>query len=70
MAIDARGFPRTRLSITLGDSYLEDVASSYATAVPGAVVAIVNSFGLLEIALRDGSAAARPGAGIVEVRAA
>jgi S-adenosylmethionine hydrolase len=66
-------FSRSPLSITLGGAHLEGLASSYATVAPGALVAIVNSFGFVEIAVRDGSAAARLGAIIgaaVEVRPA
>jgi S-adenosylmethionine hydrolase len=66
-----RAFSRSPVSITLGGARLEGVASSYATVAPGALVAIVNSFGFVEIAVRDGSAAARLGAAIgdaVEVR--
>jgi S-adenosylmethionine hydrolase len=64
-------FPRSRLSITLGTARLDGVAASYAAVAPGALVAIVNSFGFLEIAVRDGSAAAALCAAIgdpVEVR--
>lgn len=70
-ALDA--FPRARLSITLRGGRVVGIASSYAAVGPGALVAIVNSFGFLEIAVRDGSAAARLGArvgDVVEVRSA
>jgi len=38
---------------------IADVSPSYGAAERGALVAVVNSWGLLEIALRDGSAAAQ-----------
>jgi len=39
------------------------LATTYADVAPGALVALVNSYDLLEIAVRDGNAAARLGVG-------
>ncbi|HZP40382.1 MAG TPA: SAM-dependent chlorinase/fluorinase [Candidatus Binatia bacterium] len=45
------------LSITLGGARVP-LAGTYAAAAPGEAVAVVNSWGLVEIAVRDGSARA------------
>jgi len=46
------------------------VCSTYAAAEPGATLALVNSMDLLEVAVREGSAAARLGGGLgMEIRA-
>jgi hypothetical protein len=51
-------FPRSHLSISIRDVRLVGVASSYVAVEPGHPVAVVNSWGLLEIAVRNGSARA------------
>ena len=51
-------FPRERLSISIADARLGGVATSYEAVAPGDLVAVVNSWGLLEIAVREGSARA------------
>jgi S-adenosyl-L-methionine hydrolase (adenosine-forming) len=59
--VDLSTFPSQRLSISIRDVRLTDVARSYADVAPGEPVAVVNSWGLLEIAVRDGSARATLG---------
>ena len=49
-------FPRGAFVITVGAVRIGGVTETYATVAPGAPVAVVNSFGLLEIAVRNGSA--------------
>jgi S-adenosylmethionine hydrolase len=48
--------------IAIGDLRLRGPAASYSAAPPGEAVTVVNSWGLLEIAVRDGSARQRIGA--------
>jgi len=55
-------FPRSHLSITIAGARLCGVAVSYGAVSRGQAVAVVNSWGLLEIAVRDGSASAVLGA--------
>jgi S-adenosylmethionine hydrolase len=50
------------LSIAIRDVRLRGVAPSYAAVRPGDPVAVVNSWGAIEIAVRDGSARDRIGA--------
>jgi S-adenosylmethionine hydrolase len=54
---------RSARTIRLGEVVVGGVARSYADAAPGAPVAVVNSWGLLEIAVRDGSARRQLGVG-------
>jgi S-adenosylmethionine hydrolase len=60
----AAGFRGQRLCTTIG-SHVVPIRSSYASVPPGRPVALVNSSGLLEVAVNIGSAAAhfdaRPG---------
>ena len=58
--------PRPPVSIAIRDVRLRGVAPSYASVAPGEPVAVVNSWGLLEIAVRDGSARERLGARLGE----
>jgi len=58
------GFPRGDLSITIAGRRLRGVAESYSMARRGDPVAVLNSWGLLEVAVRDGSAQASLGAGV------
>ena len=51
-------------SIGVGSVHLRGVAPSYAAVRRGDPVAVVNSWGLLEIAVREGSARDRLGAGV------
>jgi S-adenosyl-L-methionine hydrolase (adenosine-forming) len=48
--------------IALGDLRIQGLANAYETAAEGRPLAIVNSYGLVEIAVRGGNAAARLGA--------
>ena len=51
-------------SIGIGSVRLRGVAPSYAAVQRGEPVAVVNSWGLLEIAVREGSARDQLGAGV------
>jgi len=57
-------FPRPELSITIRGVRVRGVATSYAAVAPGEPVAVVNSWGLLEVAVREGSARAVVGAAV------
>lgn len=57
-------FPPERVSISIGDARISGLATSYAAAARGTLVAVVNSWNLIEIAVRDGSARDRLGAGV------
>ena len=61
-----RTLERPVVSIAIGDVRLRGVAPSYSSVRPGEPVAVVNSWGLLEIAVRDGSARDRLGARVGE----
>ncbi|HLV98326.1 MAG TPA: SAM-dependent chlorinase/fluorinase [Ktedonobacterales bacterium] len=54
--------PLETLQISLGTQQLRGIHSTYATTPQGAPLALINSAGLLEIAIREGSAAQRFGA--------
>jgi S-adenosylmethionine hydrolase len=58
---DIAAFPHRELSISIRDVRLAGVAPSYAVVAPGEPVAVINSWGLLEIAVREGSARATLG---------
>jgi S-adenosylmethionine hydrolase len=45
-------FPHAGVSISIGDARIRDVAVSYAAAARGSLVAVVNSWNLLEIAVQ------------------
>lgn len=60
---DLEGFPTSTLSVSIAGIELNGLASSYAAVPEGALLALVNSWGLLEIAERNGSAGQRVGAG-------
>ena len=49
-------FAPDRVSISIAGARIREVARSYASAARGTLVAVVNSWNLLEIAVRDGSA--------------
>ena len=51
-----------RFSVVVGDAHHVDFAPFYAAVEPGELLALVGSSGLLEISVRDGSAAAMTGA--------
>jgi S-adenosylmethionine hydrolase len=50
--------------VRIGEARIAGVSTSYSAVARGALVAVVNSWGLLEIALRDGSAREHLGAGV------
>lgn len=54
---------RAARRVRVGDVTLDAVSPAYAAVPPGAPVAVVNSWGLLEIAVRDGSALGTLGCG-------
>jgi S-adenosylmethionine hydrolase len=60
---DLEAFPHQRLSVSIARTVLRGLAASYAAAPEGELLAILNSWGLLEIAQRNGSAQERIGAG-------
>ncbi len=57
-------FPPGMLSISIAGVTVRGIQGSYAAVAAGEPVAVVDSWSLLEIAVRDGSAAARLGAGV------
>jgi S-adenosylmethionine hydrolase len=57
-------FPHADVSISLGHARIRGIATSYAAGARGTLVAVVNSWNLIEIAVRDGSARERLGAGV------
>ncbi len=50
-------FPADQLSVTIRGTLVTGLATAYAAVSPGAAVALVNSWGVLEIAVRNGDAA-------------
>jgi S-adenosylmethionine hydrolase len=56
-------FSPDRVSITIAGARIRGVAASYAAVARGTLLAVVNSWNLLEIAVRDGSAQEHLGAG-------
>ena len=61
---DLTGLTADKLVISLGNATIRGLASNYVAAVEGELVALVNSWGLLEIALNKGNARQRTGAQI------
>ena len=61
---DLTGLTADNLVISLRDATIRGLAPNYAAAVEGELVALVNSWGLMEIALNKGSARQRTGAQI------
>ena len=57
-------FPATAFVVRVGDVRIGPVADTYGAVAIGAVVAVVDSFGLLEIAVRDGRASDALGVGV------
>ena len=53
--------PDGSLVVAVGDVRLHGIAATYSAVAPGEPVAVVNSWGLLEIAIREGSARATLG---------
>jgi S-adenosylmethionine hydrolase len=62
--VPAEALPREELAIDVGGRAVGGLGRSYADGAPGGPVAVIGSWGLLEIAVRNGSAAATLGAGI------
>jgi len=58
---DLRPFSRGTLLVSIGRVQIRGIATSYAAVGAGAPVALINSWGMLEIAVRNGSAAQRFG---------
>ncbi|MGE0679844.1 MAG: S-adenosyl-l-methionine hydroxide adenosyltransferase family protein [Candidatus Binatia bacterium] len=54
---DVRLFPTDTLLVSINSMQIRGMQSSYAAVEVGAPVAIINSWGLMEIAVRNGSAA-------------
>ncbi|MGH7786504.1 MAG: SAM hydrolase/SAM-dependent halogenase family protein [Candidatus Binatia bacterium] len=59
-----RTFRASRVSVRIAEMTIAGLVSSYAAAAPGAPLAIIGSWDLLEVAVRDGDAAARLQVGI------
>ena len=58
---DLSPFPRESLLVSIGAVQIHGVAASYAAVELGVPAALINSWGMLEIAVRNGSAAQRFG---------
>ncbi len=58
---DIAGFPAPALSVSIGGVALVGLVSSYAAVPVGAPLALINSWRLLEVAVRNGSARERFG---------
>jgi S-adenosylmethionine hydrolase len=58
--------PAPAVGVTLADQTLIGVRPTYADAPPGTLLALINSAGLLEVAVRDGHAGQRLGVGVGE----
>lgn len=56
---ELRPFSRESLLVSIGSVRIRGVVTSYATVEVGAPAALINSWGMLEIAVRNGSAAQR-----------
>jgi S-adenosylmethionine hydrolase len=57
-------FPRERVSTTIAGRCIDGLSVTYGAVDPGALVVVVGSWGLVEIAARDGSARAALGAAV------
>ena len=60
-AADLQPFPKESLLVSMDDMQIQGVVASYAAVEVGAPAALINSWGMLEIAVRNGSAAQRFG---------
>lgn len=58
---DLEGFPPQGLSVSIGGVVLRGLVPSYSAVPEGAMLALFNSWGLLEVAARNGSAQMRSG---------
>jgi S-adenosylmethionine hydrolase len=61
---ELKALPRDKLAITVGDVVIEGLTASYAGGGISSYVALINSWGLLEIAIYKGNAQQRCGARI------
>jgi S-adenosylmethionine hydrolase len=61
-ASDIEDFPHQRLSVSIANTVLSGLTASYAAVPEGGLLVLLNSWGLLEIAQRNGSAHQRIGA--------
>ena len=61
-AADLEGFPASELSVSIAGTVLRGLAPTYSAVPEHTLLALVDSWGLLEIAERDGSARERIGA--------
>jgi S-adenosylmethionine hydrolase len=59
-------FPRDRLFINMGQTQIRGLSFTYTAVTEGGFVAVVNSWGYVEIAVRNGSAARRTGSSVGE----
>ena len=69
---ELRGLPDAKLALSLGDVVIDGLAPNYAAGGTGNYVALINSFGLLEIAVYQGNAQRRCGARVgdkIQIRA-
>lgn len=54
---DLLPFPREKLWVSIGSVQIRGLVSTYASVQVGSIAALINSWGILEIAVRNGSAA-------------
>jgi len=59
-----RAFRPQTVSVSIGETMISHLVDSYAAAAPAAPLALIGSWDLLEVAVRDGNAAAALRAGI------
>jgi hypothetical protein len=62
--VEPEALPGGAVTIRLGSAQMAGVAASYDAVGVGQPVTVINSWGLLEIAVRDGSARAKLGGGV------
>jgi S-adenosylmethionine hydrolase len=58
---DLQPFSKESLLVSIDTMRIQGVVASYAAVETGALAALINSWGMLEIAVRNGSAAQRFG---------
>jgi len=63
-SLPASRLPAGTVAVRLGATRIGGVSPSYSAVAPGELVAVIASWGLLEIAVRDGSARERLGASV------
>jgi S-adenosylmethionine hydrolase len=63
-AASLHAFRPQRLSVRIEHTMISPLASSYAAVAPGAPLALIGSWGMLEVAVRDGNAAEQLRAGL------